>query len=186
MSSHRFAASAAVMSLALVALAAVPVGAQSPAAVMIPSSITDPTVLANIATVIAYEDAVDEVKPDQVRALLADGFVDEGDRFTLPNDPTNNEDEVVLAQKLEELYPGSTDAINSIGGWGDQVVVSTTLTIPAHTLTPDKSTKTLDTPLEVDGIAIFTVVDGQITHEVSLTDELGLFTGLGLIPPLGN
>ena len=92
--------------------------------------------------------------------------------------------ETLLAQTFEELYPGSENVIDGVSGWGDQVVLEHTLTIQAHTLSADGIAVDLEAPLEIKGISICTVTDGRIPHEISVVDQLALFTGLGILPPM--
>ena len=179
---RRITVSWVVLALAMTTVLGVGVaGAQDASPDACPATTEDE----NIAIVQGYVEAVEAMDPAAIDAALADDYVHDQNRFGLPDDPTSNEDEIHLAMMFETLYPDSTTTIDQILADGDTVVVATTLTITRHQLDPNAEPTMLAEPLLVRSIAIIRIECGEIVEANTLTDELGLLTGLGVIPPFG-
>ncbi len=133
----------------------------------------------NIALVQSLYTAVQTADATAIDEILADNFTHNSDRFGLPDDPTTNDDEVVLAQMLQQVYPNSEDAVREIFGAGDKVVVESTRVITEHTFT-GQVTK-LDKPFEFRTIAVLTIECGQVVNMNATANTLELLVALGVI-----
>ena len=136
----------------------------------------------NVAIVTAYLIAFEAQDDAAIDAALADDYADNVDRYTAPVDDTTNQDEVSLAHALEQYYPGSAYSIVDIFGAGDKVAVTVNFTVTGHMLTGELVM--LETPLEVEGISIFTIECGMIASGYGVSNQFELLTGVGAIPPL--
>jgi hypothetical protein len=137
----------------------------------------------NVAIVQAYVDAHNGGDADAIDSILHDEYVDNNNRGMPGVDETSNADEIAAAQQLEALYPDHETRVDEIKGFDDQVVLATTLIVTKHTLTG--SEVTLDTPVETEGLSLFTIECGNIVSARVATDVIGLLTELGfqLVPP---
>jgi len=136
----------------------------------------------NIALVEEAQAAVASADADAIDRILADTYTYNQNRYGLPDDPTSNEDEIELATRIHEFYPGSTHEVVEIFGTDNKVVLESIWTIGDHTVTGE--TVELDTPLEVISISVFTIECGEIVSLNTLVDELALLVGLGVYEPL--
>jgi hypothetical protein len=178
---RRFTVSWVVLALAMTAVLGVGVvGAQDAS----PEPCPPATVEENIALVEGFFAAVEAMDGAAIDAALADDFTHNQNRFGLADDPTSNQDEINVAMMFETLYPGSTTSIDQIFADADTVVVASTLTITQHQLDPNAEPTALAAALQVRTISIFQIECGEIASSNSVTDELSLLIGIGVLPPL--
>lgn len=164
-------AATATLTLAIAAVGAGGAAAQDTCRVTTPED--------NIAIVTAYIEAHDAADAAAIEAVLHDAFTDDGNRFTLETDDTHNADEVNLAEMIETLYPDSQVRIDEIHAFDNIVVAATTLIVSQHTLTADGTVVTLVAPVEMTGMALYTVECGMIVSARTVTDLHELLTGIG-------
>ncbi len=133
----------------------------------------------NIALVQSLYTAVQNADAAAIDEIMADDFTHNSERFGLPDDPTSNDDEVVLAQMLQQVYPNSEDVVREIFGAGDKVVVESTRVITEHKFT-GQVTK-LDKPFEFRTIAVLTIECGQVASMNATANTLELLVALGVV-----
>lgn len=137
------------------------------------------TVEENIALVQRLIEAVHTADAATIDEILADDYFHNTNRYGLPDDPTTNEDEIVLAQMMQQYYTNSTQEITEIFGVDNKVVVESVQTITQHMFTGELVV--LEEPIIFRTIGIFTVECGEVVSLNALADELALLVGLGVV-----
>jgi hypothetical protein len=137
------------------------------------------TVEENVALVRRLMEAVHTADGATIDEILADDYTHNTNRYGLPDDPTTNDDEILLGQMMQQYYANSTQEITEIFGVDNKVVVESVQTITQHTITGELVV--LDEPIIFRTIGIFTIECGEVVSLNALADELSLLVGLGAV-----
>ena len=133
----------------------------------------------NVALVRRFYDAIAADDYAAMDELLADDVTHNVNRLDMPDDPTSNDDEIMLVTAMDQLYEGSTDTIDTIFGDGDHVAVETTRTITGQRL--GDAPVQLAEPFEFHIITIYGIACGEIVSMNSLANTLELMVAAGIV-----